>query len=219
MPEAINETDLRDALTRSYRYLDAHQLTDLASGNVSCRFAGGALISPTGATADTIGPDSFVEVDGEGMPSGPGRPSSETSMHLAIYRRVPRAHAIVHTHADHCVALACCNRPIPGFHYLVDSFGGDDVPCVAYATFGSEDLAAGAAEALTRRSACLLANHGAICHGADIEAATFHAHRLEITARQYLLALQAGRPRLLTGAEWESHRAMAKKFLYGQVLR
>lgn len=215
MPDAPDQTALREALTRSYRYLDAHHLTDLASGNISCRFGNGALISPTGATADTIGPDSFVEVDGEGIPSGPGRPSSETAMHLAIYRRAPHAQAIVHTHADHCVALACCDRAIPGFHYLVGGFGGDDIPCVAYSTFGSEDLADGAAEALTRRSACLLANHGAICHGADIEAATIRAHRLEITARQYLLALQAGQPRLLTEADWESYRAMAKKFRYG----
>ena len=215
MPDTRDETTLRDALTRSYQYLDAHHLTDLASGNISCRFGGGALISPTGATAEAIGPDSFVEVDGDGVPRGPGRPSSETAMHMAIYGLVPQAQAIVHTHADHCVALACCERAIPGFHYLVGSFGGDDIPCVPYATFGSESLADGAAAALTGRTACLLANHGAICHGADIEAATIRAHRLEITARQYLLALQVGQPRLLTEADWESYRAMAKKYQYG----
>ncbi|HUS55535.1 MAG TPA: class II aldolase/adducin family protein [Thermohalobaculum sp.] len=215
MPDVLDETALRDALTRSYRYLDNHHLTDLASGNISCRFGDGALISPTGATADAIGPDSFVEVDGDARPRGPGRPSSETAMHLAIYRSVPQAQAIVHTHADHCVALACCERTIPGFHYLVGGFGGDDIPCVPYSTFGSVELADGAAEALVRRNACLLANHGAICHGANIEAATIRAHRLEITARQYLLALQVGKPRLLTEADWESYRAMAKKFQYG----
>jgi L-fuculose-phosphate aldolase len=214
MPEDVDEVALREALNRSYRYLDAHHLTDLSSGNISCRFASGALISPSGATADGIGPDSFVEVDGEGTARGAGRPSSETAMHLAIYRRVPQARAIVHTHADHCVALACCERAIPGFHYLVGGFGGNDIPCVPYATFGSDELAEGAAEALTGRTACLLANHGAICFGADIAAATVRAHRLEITARQYLLALQAGEPRLLSDAEWESYRAMAKKYQY-----
>jgi L-fuculose-phosphate aldolase len=215
MPDVLDQTALREALTQSYIYLDAHHLTDLASGNISCRLASGALISPTGATADTIGPDSFVEVDDDGIARGPGRPSSETAMHLAIYRRVPQAQAIVHTHADHCVALACCERSIPGFHYLVGGFGGDDIPCVPYSTFGSDELADGAAEALTRRTACLLANHGAICHGADIRAATIRAHRLEITARQYLLALQIGQPRLLTKADWESYRAMVEKFQYG----
>ena len=215
MPEADTENALRQALAQSYRYLDANNLTELASGNISCRFASGALISPNGATAETIGPDSFVEVDAKAVASSPGRPSSETAMHLAIYRRVPQAQAIVHTHSDHCVALACCERGIPGFHYLVGGFGGDDIPCVAYSTFGSDDLADGAAEALIQRNACLLANHGAICHGADIEAATIRAHRLEITARQYLLALQAGEPRLLSPTDWENYRAMAKKFQYG----
>jgi L-fuculose-phosphate aldolase len=215
MPDVLDENALRDALARSYRYLDTHHLTDLASGNISCRFGDGALISPTGATAAAIGPDSFVAVGGDGVAHGPGRPSSETAMHLAIYAQVPQAQAIVHTHADHCVALACCEQAIPGFHYLVGGFGGDDIPCVPYSTFGSDDLAAGAAAALTGRSACLLANHGAICHGADIESATIRTHRLEITARQYLLALQVGQPRLLTGADLENYRAMAKKFQYG----
>jgi 2,3,4,5-tetrahydropyridine-2-carboxylate N-succinyltransferase len=63
MPDVLDQTALREALTQSYIYLDAHHLTDLASGNISCRLASGALISPTGATADTIEPDSFVEVD------------------------------------------------------------------------------------------------------------------------------------------------------------
>ncbi len=216
MPETTpTETTLRKALACSYRYLATHRLTELASGNVSCRFGAGALISPTGATADAIDGDSFVQVDGEGAPQGPGRPSSELAMHLAIYRRVPQAQAVVHTHADHCVALACCEMAIPGFHYLMGGFGGTDVPCVPYATFGSVELAEGAAKALVDRSACLLANHGAICHGADIEAATVRAHRMEIMARQYLLSRQIRAPRMLTDAEWSAYREMVRKFRYG----
>ena len=46
-----------------------------------------------------------------------------------------------HTHSDYCVAVACHCKPLPGFHYMVGAFGGDDVPCVPYATFGSETLA------------------------------------------------------------------------------
>lgn len=213
MPETTpTETTLREALARSYRYLATHRLTELASGNVSCRFGAGALISPTGATADAIDGDSFVHVDGEGAPQGPGRPSSELAMHLAIYRRVPQARAVVHTHADHCVALACREMAIPGFHYLMGGFGGADVPCAPYATFGSVALAEGAAKALVDRSACLLAKHGAICHGTDIEAATVRAHRMEIMARQYLLSRQIRAPRMLTDAEWSAYREMVRKF-------
>jgi L-fuculose-phosphate aldolase len=209
------EAELREALFRSYRYLDRHGLTELASGNVSGRLGEDVLISPTGATAETIRPESFVRIGPGGRPLGPGRPSSELPMHLAVYGRVPAAGAIVHTHSDHCVALAACGSGIPGFHYLVGGFGGDDIPCVPYATFGTEELAKLAADALVARKACLLGNHGAICHDADVASATIRAHRLEILARQYLLALAAGRPRLLDQQDWEAYRAMAERFRYG----
>lgn len=215
MDEHAGEASLREALTDSYRYLTARGLTELSSGNVSCRLGEGFLISPNGATAETIRPESFVRLDGSGNVLGPGRPSSELPMHLAIYRRVPHAAAIVHTHSDNCVALASCGMAIPGFHYLVGGFGGDDIPCIPYATFGSEELADLAGEALLERKACLLGNHGAICHDGDVEAATIRAHRLEILARQYVLALSVGTPRLLTQGEWKGYRRMAEKFRYG----
>jgi L-fuculose-phosphate aldolase len=215
MMDDDGEAGLREALFRSYRYLVAHRLTELASGNVSCRFGDGFLISPTGATGETIRPESFVRIDRHGTPAGPHRPSSELPMHLALYRALPEAGSIVHTHADHCVALACCGMGIPGFHYLVGGFGGDDIPCVPYATFGTDQLAALASAALRRRQACLLANHGAVCHDTDPERATMRAHRLEILARQYILALGAGQPKLLNAAQWADYQAMAEKMRYG----
>lgn len=113
------------------------------------------------------------------------------------------------------MALASCGAGIPGFHYLVGNFGGSDIPCVPYATFGTEELGALAADALSKRKACLLANHGAICHDIDLTKATTRAHRLEILARQYLLALGAGQPRLLGAQDWEDYEAMALRFQYG----
>jgi L-fuculose-phosphate aldolase len=215
MHDNSEEARLRAALTDSYRYLTKHDLTELSSGNVSCRLGEGLLISPNGATADSIRPESFVRVEAGGNTVGPDRASSELPMHLAIYRRVPEAMAIVHTHSDHCVALACCGLAIPGFHYLVGGFGGDHIPCVPYATFGSEELAGRAAEALAARKACLLGNHGAICHDSDIGSATRRAHLLEILARQYLLARSAGTPRLLEERDWVEYHSMAATFRYG----
>lgn len=215
MSQTDREPELREALFQSYRYLDRHKLTELASGNVSCRLGDGFLISPTGCTAETIRPEGFVRIAPDGSPEGPGRPSSELPMHLGIYARVPAAGSIVHTHADHCVALASCGMGIPGFHYLVGGFGGDDIPCTPYATFGTDELAELAASALEARKACLLGNHGAICHDRDAPAATTRAHRLEILARQYLLALSAGRPKLLGPEDWQSYRGMARQHQYG----
>ena len=121
----------------------------MSSGNVSCRLGDNMLISPSGATGSNITPEHVVEVTLYGEWSGERKPSSEWRMHAAIYKAT-KAQAVVHTHSDHCVALACQGRGLPGFHYLVGSFGGSDVPCVPYSTFGTEQLAEGLRLATSR---------------------------------------------------------------------
>ena len=206
------EAALREELVRHYRRLQALGLTELASGNLSCRFGDGMLISPAGATAESIKPDSIVATSLDGDWQGGRKPSSEWPMHAAVYRRHPSAHAVVHTHSDHCVALACQRRPLPGFHYLVGTFGGTDVPCVPYSTFGSAALAEDAAQALANRTACLLGSHGMIACGRTLDEAAMYAHRLEILCRQYLLACQLGEPKPLTDEQWADFFAKARHY-------
>ena len=123
--------------------------------------------------------------------------------------------AVIHTHSDYCVAVSCHNAPLPGFHYLVGLFGGSDVPCVPYSTFGSETLAEAAAVALKDRTACLLANHGMIARGRDLDTAVKTAQRLEIMCRQYVLSRALGEPSRLTDADWEDFSAQIRKIRYG----
>lgn len=195
------EASLRQRLAEGYRQLTRLGLNQGSAGNISCRLGNQVLISPTGADAGTIDASSIVAITLEGEAMGPGIPSSEWSMHTGIYRRYPQAQAIVHTHADACVALACRRMAIPAFHYMVAGFGGDDVRCAPYATFGTDALAHAAADALADRSACLLANHGMICHASTIEKAVANAMKLETLARQFWMSLQAGPPVLLTSEE------------------
>jgi L-fuculose-phosphate aldolase len=211
-----DEAELREELAYHYRRTCELRLNELASGNLSCRLGDGMLISPTGASVETISPEGVVFVDADGRWEDGLRPSSEWRMHWAIYRRHPEARAVVHTHSDYCVAVACHNRPLPGFHYLVGSFGGDDVPCTPYYTFGSEALAESAAEALTHRTAALLGNHGMICRGRSLRSAVALAHRLEIMCRQYLLSRQLGEPSRLTDAEWRDFFAAFSRAEYGR---
>jgi L-fuculose-phosphate aldolase len=119
----------------------------------------------------------------------------------------------VHTHGDACTALACHRQPLPAFHYMIASFGGAEVPCADYAPFGSKALAKSAAAALVRHNACLLANHGMICFGSDIRSAAIRALKLEMLARQYILAKQLGEPHLLS--ETEVAEAARRYAFYG----
>lgn len=156
------------------------------------------LISPTGTTPASIEPGAIVAT---GLDAPAPRASSEWALHAALYRVRPDLVAIVHTHADACTALACLAEDLPPFHYGVLAFGGPDVRCAPYVTFGTPELAELAVAAMAGRTACLLANHGMIAAGPTLERAVDGAMELERLARQYLLTRSAGTPRLLTPAE------------------
>ena len=195
---------LRGELATVYCELGRLGLNTGSTGNVSARTRNGMLITHTGATGETVNASSLIAMTLDGTirkAAGEMLPSSEWAMHAAIYTAQPAAQAIVHTHADACTALACLNEDLPAFHYMIASFGGEDVRCAPYVTFGTPELARLAITALTGRTACLLANHGMIVHAASPHQALAAAMRLETLCRQYLLARAAGTPRLLTPAE------------------
>ena len=145
---------------------------------------------------------------------GARRPSSEWRFHRDIYRARSDAEAIVHTHAPFATSLACLQRGIPAFHYMVAVAGGDDIRCAPYATFGTQALSDRAVAALEGRRACLLANHGMIAIGASLGAALALAVEVETLSEMYWRARQLGEPVLLSAAEM---RVVVAKFgSYGQ---
>ena len=216
MAESNNEMRLREQLVAHYKRVDALGLNEMSSGNLSVRLGDRMLISPNGATGESIAVDTVVATSFDGNYQGGRLPSSEWRMHAAIYQRYAEAQAVVHTHSDYCVAVASQVMPLPGFHYLVGVFGGDDVPCVPYSTFGRQKLADDASEALADRTACLLGNHGMIARGPNLQRAVNQAHRLEIMCRQYVLARQLGEPKRLTGADWEDFSKKAEEMAYAR---
>lgn len=197
----MNDELGRAAIVATVRQLENLGLNHGSSGNVSIRSAHGLLITPTGSSGSSLTGESIVVQDLEGKVISDGAPSSEWHMHVSILRAYPKINAVIHTHADACVALSCLRKPLPAFHYMVAAFGGDDVRCARYATFGTPDLAAVAVEALRGRTACLLANHGMVAIGQTLEAAFNATIKLETLARQYLLACQGGEPVLVDQAE------------------
>jgi L-fuculose-phosphate aldolase len=198
---------LRADLAWLYREVCARGLAVGSSGNVSGRTKTGMLITPTGASGESLAPADLVAMDLDGKAHGKHAPSSEWRMHAGIYCAHPAAMVIVHTHSDAATALGVLGTGLPAFHYDIALFGGDDVRLAPYALFGSAELAAHAVAALEGRSACLLAHHGMVAFAADARAALLAALRLEAMARQYLMALAAGQPRLLDPAAMEQVRA------------
>ena len=164
-----------------------------------------------GRTEDIVA----MPIAGEAEPArGTRVPSSEWRIHRDIYRARPDTAAIVHTHAPFATSLACLNRGIPAFHYMVAVAGGKDIRCAPYATFGTQALSDHAVAALDGRKACLLANHGMIAIGAALPAALALAVEVETLAEMYWRALQLGEPVVLSDAEMDL--VIAKFRTYGQ---
>lgn len=202
MAERKSEDALRRGIVDAGRAMEASGLSPQRSGNISVRFDGGMLITPSGAACGEIAAGEIVAMSLDGaVAAGAAKPSSEWRMHAGIYDAQPDVHAIVHVHSDHATTLAVMKRPIPAFHYMVAMLGGSDIRCAPYATFGSAELAAHAVAALEGRKACLLAHHGQIAVGATLEEALRLAHEVETLAGQYWRALQIGEPELLDEAE------------------
>ena len=185
------------------------------SGNVSRRFRDGMLITPSGQTYASIMPADivFVADDGSAHP-GQKKPSSEWRFHLAAYRARPDMGGIVHTHSTHATVLACAGKPIPAFHYMVAVAGGNDIPLIAYATFGTKELARQVAKGLKERDACLMANHGQIAIGETCARALDLAAEVENLAEQYFKVLCLGDP-ILLGDE-EMQKVLEQFGSYGQ---
>jgi L-fuculose-phosphate aldolase len=202
----------RDEVARTYRELGRLGLNFGSAGNVSCRVAKGMVITRSGTTVDATAEGDTVWITLDGQAHDAAAPSSEWPMHAAILKAFPEAGSVVHTHADACTALACLGEGLPAFHYMVAGFGGDDVRCAPYVTFGTPALAEVAVEALRGRTACLLGNHGMIVTGRDTRTALAGAVRLETLARQYLLARSAGTPRLLNSAQMGATRERYKTY-------
>lgn len=201
--------------------MQARGLNRGTAGNLSVRCPSGSaaalLITPSGIDYEHAEPDDMVPMKLDGSYEGRLLPSSEWRFHRDIYAHRRQAGAILHAHSPFATALACQGRPIPAFHYMIARFGGADVRCARYATFGSQELSDAALEALHGRSACLLANHGMVLFGRDLPHALALAIEFEALCEQYWRTLQIGPPQILDAVEM---RTVIEKFAaYGQQPR
>lgn len=211
----MDEAALRVEIIERCLEMNRNGINQGTSGNISTRCDDGLLVTPSAVPYDRLEPEMIVRMDFDGSWQGSVKPSSEWRFHLDILRTRKDVNAVVHAHPPHATALAIRGQDIPPIHYMVAVAGGRDIRCAPYATFGTQELSDLALRALEGRSACLLANHGMLACGFNLGHAMWLAVEVEALARQYLLALQSGEPRLLTDAEldavFEKFGSYAKK--------
>ena len=184
------------------KMLNFKNLSALRSGNISVRYKNGFLITPSGVkysqleTEDVV----FVSLDGK-FESLKQKPSSEWRIHKDIYVNKKEANAVVHAHSTHATAVSAHGKSIPAFHYMVALAGGDDIKCAEYATFGTEELSKNILEALDKRKACLMSNHGQVVFDTNLEKAFELAEEIENICHQYINTLKIGIPKILSNNE------------------
>ena len=167
-------------------------------GNISVRDpeTGYVYLTPSGMPYDTIVEDDIVVMDLDGNRiEGERKPTIEHAMHLGIMRNRPDVNAVVHTHPVYSQVFALFHENIPPVIDEAAQILGDEVRVTEYALPGSPEMAENAIKALGNDAACLLANHGAVAVGKDMDAAFRVCTILEMTSQIYYMARCIGEPK------------------------
>ena len=197
---------LKAEVIKYSKKLNITHLSALRSGNISVRAKekgiDGFYITPSGMKYSTLKIKDIVFVSLKGIfDKKKSKPSSEWRFHQDIYVNKKEAKAIVHAHSTCATAVSSHQKNIPAFHYMVAVAGGEDLKCTKYATFGTKELSRNILKALKNRSACLIANHGQVAFGNNLEKAFELSQEIENICHQYINALRIGIPKILSKKE------------------
>ena len=165
------------------------------SGNLSYfdRATGEMYITPGSVPYETMREDELVRMtlDGQVL-EGDRKPSSERRMHAEIYRQKPEVSAVIHTHSPYATSFAVNNRKLPVILIEMVPFLGGDIDVADFAIPGTVEVGTEAVKKLKDRYACLMANHGVLAVGSNLEQAHIRAVYAEDAAKIYSLALSNG---------------------------
>ena len=197
--KAADERKLRQDICRIGKAMSKSGLCAFlgvyAPGNLSARLPGSnrIIISPSGLDKGSLKPRDLVVVDLDGKQvEGRNRPSVETSMHCAIYRKRPNVNGIVHAHSPGCLGFAVAHEEIPATTIELAAVVGRRVPIAEYATPGTEKLGEITANTLGDGGAVVMANHGLVAVGHSLDEAFHVALSVEMTALVNLRAKALG---------------------------
>ncbi len=210
-----NDYESRQKVIAALQALVEKGLTSGSTGNVSVQTENGMLITPAGVLPTDLEPKHivFMFLDGT-VADDQLTPSSEWRMHADIYLNKPGLEAVVHCHSHYATILACAHKAIPAQHYMIAASGSYEIPLASYATFGTQQLSNSNLEALSISMACLMANHGQLATGMNLDGALKLAELVEELARWHWGALAIGGPKVLNTVQMDS--VLAGFASYGQ---
>ncbi|MBY6154541.1 aldolase [Vannielia litorea] len=192
----MSETALREQLCMLAKSLFDRGLTHGSTGNISARTEdGGLLVSPTGTSFGRLDPGRLARFDSAGQHVGGDKPTKEMALHTAFYDTRGTAGAVVHLHSCHSVALSMLEADEDDFLPPLTPYGVMQLGRVKLLPFflpGDPAMGEAVRGLAGKRSAVMLANHGPVVAGKDVEAACNAIEELEATAKLALMTRGMG---------------------------
>ena len=217
-PDA-NESLLRDAIVECGRIAYERRLLMSNDGNISVLTAeGNMLITPSGLCKGRMSADDLLlmDMDGNVLSSAPGRrPSSETPMHLEVYKQRPDVHAVLHAHPIFATTLTVSDYPLPVDVLPEVLLALGDVPTTRYATPSSHDDADAIHDLIRDHDALLLRQHGSLTVGADLDEALIRLERVEHVAEVFWRAHMLGKVNRILEEDVEKLFKVREQFMSG----
>ena len=198
-----SRTDItRDVVLVCHRLYEKGFVT-ATDGNVSARLeCGNILVTPSGLNKGQVEGNDLVEVKADGTPvTLDKKASTELDMHLYIYQQRPDVQAVVHAHPPHATGFATAHVPLTACLFPEVIIGLGAVPLASYATPSTKEVAESLAPFVSSTDAILLANHGVVTYGKDVEEAYFKMEKVEHAAHITFVARVLGGEKPLSPKE------------------
>src|SRR5580692_8192250 len=212
----MNERQQRDFICEIGRRIYAKGFAAANDGNISIRLNDReVLCTPTMVSKGFIKPEDLCVVDYEGnQVRGTRKRSSEILLHLSVYKHNPKVNAVVHCHPPHATAFAVAREPIPKCVLPeVEVFLGE-VPMSVYETPGGQKFADTILPYTKDCNTIILANHGTVSFGPDVEKAYFNTEIIDAYCNILILARQLGRINYFTPQQTRELLDLKKRIGY-----
>jgi L-fuculose-phosphate aldolase len=215
----MNEYKIKEQICEIGRRVYARGFAAANDGNISVRLNDREVMcTPTMVSKGFMKPEDICKVDYEGKQlAGTRKRSSEILLHLAVYKNRPDVQAVVHCHPPHATAFAVAGVPIP--HCVlpeVEVFLGQ-VPTAIYDTPGTQRFAETIVPHLKASNTIILANHGTVTFGPDLEKAFWHSEIIDAYCKILILAKQLGNVNYFTQTQTKELLDLKKRLGYDDV--
>lgn len=184
----MTENEIRQLIISSGKRLVANNLVQGTWGNISIRVDERTmLVTPSGMDYDRLQPEDLVLMNINTMEyEGQRKPSSEKDLHAGILRTRGDINAVIHSHPSYCCSVAAARVEVPVMSPEMDSLVGGSIKIAKYALPSTKSLTNGAMEAMQGRNGCIMANHGVVACGEDIDKAFEVIRIMEESCRVFI---------------------------------